>query len=60
MLYLDILGDKDVTQEKIVILEKLSEMESDREKIIMDYLPTIAYQDTALGISVYPATNIVR
>ena len=60
MHYLNILGDKDVTQEKVVILEKLSKMESDREKIVMDYLPTIAYQDTALGNSVYPETDTIK
>ncbi|XP_043527874.1 mitochondrial-processing peptidase subunit beta-like [Frieseomelitta varia] len=55
-----VICDKDVTQEKVVILEKLSEMESDREKIVMDYLPTIAYQGTALGNSVYPETDTIK
>lgn len=35
-------------------------MESDREQVIMDYLPSIAYQDTLLANSVYPETNTVK
>ncbi|XP_076758926.1 mitochondrial-processing peptidase subunit beta isoform X1 [Xylocopa sonorina] len=55
-----IICDEDVAQEKCVILHELSQMESDREGIVMDYLPSIAYQDTALGTSIYPESNIIK
>ncbi|XP_017753134.1 PREDICTED: mitochondrial-processing peptidase subunit beta-like [Eufriesea mexicana] len=55
-----IIYDKDITEEKCVILQELLQMESNKEKVVMDYLPSIAYQDTALGNSVYPNTNIIK
>lgn len=58
--YFDILGDEDVEREKCVILYELSKMELDKEKVIMDYLPTIAYQDTALANGVYPETDTIK
>ncbi|XP_026672324.1 mitochondrial-processing peptidase subunit beta-like isoform X2 [Ceratina calcarata] len=50
----------DITEEKCVILNELAEMEVDREKVVMDYLPTIAYQGTALGNSVYTDTDTIK
>lgn len=55
-----LIGDKDVIQEKNIILHELYQIESNREKVVMDYLPSIAYQDTALGNSVYPETDIIK
>ncbi|XP_003703132.3 mitochondrial-processing peptidase subunit beta [Megachile rotundata] len=60
IIFNSIICDEDVEREKCVILYELSKMESEKEKVIMDYLPTIAYQDTALANSVYPETNVIK
>ncbi|CAK9829133.1 Cytochrome b-c1 complex subunit 1, mitochondrial [Anthophora retusa] len=52
--------DKDVETEKCLILHQLSRMSSDREKIVMDYLPSVAYEGTALANSVYPETRVIK
>ncbi|XP_076674729.1 mitochondrial-processing peptidase subunit beta isoform X2 [Andrena cerasifolii] len=53
-------GDGDVRREKYIILHELGKMESDRERVIMDYLPTMAYQDTTLANSIYPTTVEIK
>ncbi|KAG7202364.1 hypothetical protein KM043_018690 [Ampulex compressa] len=58
--YLDVTGKEDVNAEKCIILNELASMEFDYEKVIMDYLPTIAYHDTELANSVYTESQIVR
>lgn len=35
-------------------------MESAKEQIIMDYLLSIAYQNTALANSIYPKTDVIK
>ncbi|XP_076622868.1 mitochondrial-processing peptidase subunit beta [Colletes latitarsis] len=52
--------NQDVEREKIVILNELFKMESDKEQVIMDYLPSIAYHGTALGNSIYPKTDEIK
>ncbi|XP_015436402.1 PREDICTED: cytochrome b-c1 complex subunit 1, mitochondrial-like [Dufourea novaeangliae] len=56
----NVIQDQDVTREKCIILRELSTIEADREKVAMDYLPTIAYQGTGLENSVYPETDVVK
>lgn len=53
-------GDGDVKREKYAILQELGKMESDQERVIMDYLPTMAYQDTTLANSIYPTTVEIK
>nr|XP_034188352.1 mitochondrial-processing peptidase subunit beta-like [Osmia lignaria] len=55
-----IICDEDVEREKCVILYELSKMALDKEKVVMDYLPTVAYQDTALANGVYPETDTIK
>ncbi|XP_012270540.1 cytochrome b-c1 complex subunit 1, mitochondrial [Orussus abietinus] len=52
--------DKDVTTERFVILRELFEMESNYEQVIIDYLPSLAYQDTELTKSIYPESCFIR
>ncbi|XP_076650155.1 cytochrome b-c1 complex subunit 1, mitochondrial [Halictus rubicundus] len=56
----NLICNQDIAREKCVILHDLSKMESDKERVVMDYLPTIAYQDTELANSVYPETDVVK
>ncbi|XP_031826080.2 mitochondrial-processing peptidase subunit beta [Nomia melanderi] len=56
----NVICDQDITREKCIILHELSKMELDKERVVMDYLPTIAYQDTDLASSIYPETDIIK
>lgn len=49
-------GNEDIIAARLMITRELSEMESDNERVVMDYLPMTAYQNTDLGRSVYPNT----
>ncbi|XP_011879225.1 PREDICTED: cytochrome b-c1 complex subunit 1, mitochondrial-like isoform X2 [Vollenhovia emeryi] len=42
------------------IFQELSKIESNPEQIVMDYLPSIAYQDTILSKSVFPRSHIIK
>lgn len=55
-----VICDGDVRREKHMILHELGKMESDRERVVMDYLPTMAYQDTTLANSIYPTTVEIK
>lgn len=46
--------------ERCILLRELCEMETDYERVVMDYLPTMAYQGTELGKSVYPETRVIE
>ncbi|XP_043286049.1 cytochrome b-c1 complex subunit 1, mitochondrial-like [Venturia canescens] len=52
--------DEDVVAERCILLRELCEMETDYERVVMDYLPTLAYQGTELGKSVYPETCVIE
>ncbi|XP_078042574.1 mitochondrial-processing peptidase subunit beta [Augochlora pura] len=56
----NVICEQDIAREKCVILHELTLMESDKERVVMDYLPTTAYQDTALENSIYPETDIIK
>ncbi|XP_076170849.1 mitochondrial-processing peptidase subunit beta isoform X2 [Ptiloglossa arizonensis] len=55
-----VICDQDIEREKYIILQELSKMESAKEQIIMDYLLSIAYQNTALANSIYPKTDVIK
>ncbi|XP_076246228.1 mitochondrial-processing peptidase subunit beta [Calliopsis andreniformis] len=55
-----VICDNDVKREKGIILHELNKMESNKELVVMDYLPTIAYQDTALENSIFPETDVIK
>ncbi|XP_011315156.1 mitochondrial-processing peptidase subunit beta-like [Fopius arisanus] len=52
--------EEDVEKEKAVILRQLDDMESNFEGRTMDYLPSVAYQGTNLGRSIYPDTCVIE
>ncbi|XP_053970320.1 mitochondrial-processing peptidase subunit beta-like [Hylaeus volcanicus] len=52
--------NQDVEREKCIILHELSKMELNKEQVVMDYLPSIAYQDTMLANSIYPETDVIN
>nr|XP_033331862.1 mitochondrial-processing peptidase subunit beta-like [Megalopta genalis] len=56
----NVICEQDIAREKCVILHELTQMEFDKERVVMDYLPTIAYQDTELANSIYPETDVIK
>jgi len=64
-LFLDIatngvIHDDAIESAKCRIFKELSKIESDPEQIVMDYLPSIAYQGTVLSKSVFSQSHIIK
>lgn len=56
-----IISDDDAIESaKCRIFKKLSKIESDPEQVVMDYLPSIAYQGTVLSKSVFSQSHIIK
>ncbi|XP_019696325.1 mitochondrial-processing peptidase subunit beta-like [Harpegnathos saltator] len=55
-----VICNNDVELAKCRILKQLCKIGSNPEQVIMDYLPNIAYQDTALSKSVFPESRIIK
>lgn len=54
------LGEAEIERERGVILREMQEVETNLQEVVFDYLHATAYQNTALGWTIWGPTEYIK